>query len=163
MLPSHFFRRSVVLSFQEDAIGIRLRDVIGRGEADCPFLKRRQAGSIVLRSGWLYRLRHDNSAGRQARLLADAPYIRFEWDDAKNDRCVGERGFGFADILPAFLDPNRRVERDGRRDYGEERFRLYGRVAGRLFVIAYTRRETATRIISARKANARERDRYGAD
>jgi uncharacterized DUF497 family protein len=42
-------------------------------------------------------------------------------------------------------------------------FRLYGRVAGRLFVITYTRRETATRIISARKANARERDRYGAD
>jgi hypothetical protein len=29
MLPSDFFRRGVVLSFQEDAIGIRLRDVIG--------------------------------------------------------------------------------------------------------------------------------------
>ena len=29
MLPSDFFHRNVVLSFQEDAIGIRLRDVIG--------------------------------------------------------------------------------------------------------------------------------------
>ncbi len=29
MLPSDFFRRNVVLSFQKDAIGIRLRDVIG--------------------------------------------------------------------------------------------------------------------------------------
>jgi hypothetical protein len=29
LLPSDFFRRNVVLSFQEDAIGIRLRDVIG--------------------------------------------------------------------------------------------------------------------------------------
>jgi hypothetical protein len=29
MLPSDFFRRNVVLSFQEDAIGIRLRDAIG--------------------------------------------------------------------------------------------------------------------------------------
>ena len=28
MLPSDFFRRNVVLSFQEDAIGIRLRDAI---------------------------------------------------------------------------------------------------------------------------------------
>jgi uncharacterized DUF497 family protein len=46
--------------------------------------------------------------------LADAPHIRFAWDDAKNDRCVRDRGFGFADILPAFLDPNRRVERDVR-------------------------------------------------
>ena len=88
--------------------------------------------------------------------MANAPHIRFERDDAKNDRCVRDRGLGFADILPALLDPNRR-------DYGEERFRLCGRVGGRLFVIAYTRRETVTRIISARKANARERERYGAD
>jgi predicted TIM-barrel fold metal-dependent hydrolase len=29
MRPSDFFRRNVVVSFQEDAIGIRLRDVIG--------------------------------------------------------------------------------------------------------------------------------------
>ena len=29
MLPSGFFRRNVVLSFQEDAISMRLRDVIG--------------------------------------------------------------------------------------------------------------------------------------
>jgi hypothetical protein len=29
MLPSDFFRRNVVSGFQEDAIGIRLRDVIG--------------------------------------------------------------------------------------------------------------------------------------
>jgi len=29
MLPSDFFRRNVALSFQQDAIGIRLRDVIG--------------------------------------------------------------------------------------------------------------------------------------
>lgn len=29
MLPSDFFHRNVILSFQEDAIGIRLRDVIG--------------------------------------------------------------------------------------------------------------------------------------
>jgi predicted TIM-barrel fold metal-dependent hydrolase len=29
MLPSDFFHRNIVVSFQEDAIGIRLRDVIG--------------------------------------------------------------------------------------------------------------------------------------
>jgi predicted TIM-barrel fold metal-dependent hydrolase len=29
MIPSDFFHRNVVLSFQEDALGIRLRDVIG--------------------------------------------------------------------------------------------------------------------------------------
>src|SRR6202011_342901 len=34
MLPSDFFLRNVVLSFQEDAIGIRLRDVIGPRQHD---------------------------------------------------------------------------------------------------------------------------------
>ena len=34
MLPSDFFRRNVVLSFQEDAIGIRLRDAIGVDNMD---------------------------------------------------------------------------------------------------------------------------------
>jgi uncharacterized DUF497 family protein len=90
--------------------------------------------------------------------LPYAPYIRFEWDDAKSERCLRDRGFGFADILPAFLDPHRQVEQDDRRDYGEARFRLCGRVAGRLFVIIYTRRDAVVRIISARKANARERE-----
>jgi uncharacterized DUF497 family protein len=95
--------------------------------------------------------------------LAHTPHIRFEWDEAKNDRCVRDRGFGFADY-PAGVPRSERTggaRRSG--DYGEERFRLHGRAAGRLVAITYTRRETATRIISARKANARERDRYGAD
>ena len=95
--------------------------------------------------------------------MAEGHHIRFEWDDAKDERCVRDRGFGFADMLPAFLDPNRRAEHDHWRDYGEQRFRLYGLVAGHLFVSAYTRRDTVTRIISARKANARERERYGED
>ena len=29
MLPSDYFRRNVFLGFQEDAVGIRLRDIIG--------------------------------------------------------------------------------------------------------------------------------------
>jgi uncharacterized DUF497 family protein len=92
-------------------------------------------------------------------LLVDH-HIQFEWDEAKNERCLRERGFGFADIVPAFLDPRRRIEQDSRSDYGEERLKLYGQVAGRLFVIVYTRRGLALRIISARKANAREGKRY---
>lgn len=85
----------------------------------------------------------------------------FEWDDAKSERCHRERGFSFADILPAFIDPLRKIEVDHRVDYREVRFRLYGHVAGRLYVIAYTKRAGAIRIISAHKANARERRKYG--
>lgn len=84
-----------------------------------------------------------------------------EWDDRKDRRCFSERGFSFIDILPAFQDPDRVVEIDDRYDYGELRFRMFGRVHGRLFVIAFTKRGEAIRIISARRANSRERKRHG--
>jgi uncharacterized DUF497 family protein len=53
------------------------------------------------------------------------------------------------------------IEEDFRYDYGEPRFRLYGRVEGRLFVVTFTMRGDAHRIISARKANRKENRRYG--
>ncbi|MGC8523749.1 MAG: BrnT family toxin [Acidibrevibacterium sp.] len=64
----------------------------------------------------------------------------FEWNAAKSEKCRRERGFPFADVLPAFADPGRRVEPDHRFDYGEPRFQLFGHVAGRLFVAVYTPR-----------------------
>jgi uncharacterized protein len=89
--------------------------------------------------------------------------MKFEWDDAKSNRCLQERGFSFADVIPAFMDPKRQAEVDDRSDYGETRYKLYGRVAGRLFVVTYTMRAGVHRIISARKANKRETRRYGKD
>jgi uncharacterized DUF497 family protein len=87
--------------------------------------------------------------------------LEFDWDPRKSERCLRERGFSFDFVIPAFADPERRVEMDDRRDYGEPRYRLYGRIAGRLFVIVYTPRDTVTWIISARKANPREVRRHG--
>ena len=86
----------------------------------------------------------------------------FEWDPAKSERCLRERGFAFSDMIPAFADPYRFVEPDERFDYGEDRFVLYGLVGGRLHVIVYTARGRAFRIISARKARAREEEYYRA-
>jgi len=87
--------------------------------------------------------------------------LEFAWDQEKSERCLRERGFSFDFVISAFTDPGRRVEIDDRRDYGEIRYRLYGRIAGRLFVVVYTPRGAVTWIISARKANARERKRHG--
>jgi hypothetical protein len=42
MLPSDFFRRNIVLSFQEDAIGIRLREVIGVDNSESTFPQSRK-------------------------------------------------------------------------------------------------------------------------
>ena len=80
----------------------------------------------------------------------------FEWDDAKSDDCSAHRGFDFPYAVRAFLDPNRIVRRDRRWDYGEDRYRLLAAIEDRVFVLIYTMRSSAIRIISARKGNEKE-------
>ncbi|WP_222428722.1 BrnT family toxin [Denitratisoma sp. DHT3] len=82
--------------------------------------------------------------------------MNFEWDEAKSDACFLERGFDFAYAARAFFDPERLIQADTRHSYGEERYQLMGRIEQRLFVVIYTPRHDAIRIISARKANQRE-------
>ena len=84
----------------------------------------------------------------------------FEWDDDKSEACFAQRGFDFAYAAHAFFDPNRTIQADARRDHGEERYRLSGRIEGRLYVVVYTVRGAAIRIISARKANQRENQQH---
>lgn len=88
--------------------------------------------------------------------MAYTPLMEFEWDDAKSEACFLERGFDFEYAAQAFFDPKRRAMPDTRRAYGEDRFQLTGRIDGRVFVVVYTPRARRVRIISARKANARE-------
>lgn len=86
--------------------------------------------------------------------------MKFEWDQAKSDACLEERGFDFPYALHAFFDPDRLVRADRRWEYGEDRFQLVGQIDARVFVLAYTIRSSVIRIISARKANRREVEDY---
>ena len=52
------------------------------------------------------------------------------------------------------------IRPDTRHSYGEDLYQLIGRIDERLFVLVYTPRHNAIRIISARKANTREVKRY---
>ena len=56
--------------------------------------------------------------------------MEFEWDDAKNSACFARRSSDFAYAVRAFFDPRRIVVQDPRRDYGEDRYRLIGMIAG---------------------------------
>jgi len=49
---------------------------------------------------------------------------------------------------------------DDRFDYGEERWMSIGYIERRLHVLVYIRRGAKTRVISLRRANARERKAY---
>jgi uncharacterized DUF497 family protein len=86
--------------------------------------------------------------------------MNFEWDEDKSERCFTERGFDFAYAARVFFDPNRVVKADTRRSYGEERYQVMGMIEQRLFVLVYTPRQGAMRLISARKANQREIKHY---
>ncbi len=86
--------------------------------------------------------------------------MEFEWDLAKSNSCQISRNFDFAYVISVFTDKSLLVELDQRWDYGEERFRALGVVGGKVFVVVFTRRLRAIRIISARRANSREVKRY---
>jgi uncharacterized DUF497 family protein len=50
---------------------------------------------------------------------------------------------------------------DNRRDYGERRIFTVGHLRGRMMVVIRTPRGAARHVISMRKANAREKTRFG--
>ncbi|MGD1073485.1 MAG: BrnT family toxin [Bryobacteraceae bacterium] len=86
--------------------------------------------------------------------------MNFEWDDPKAERNLVKHGIPFEYAARVFLDPRRLDSEDTRRDYREERRLALGEIEGRLFAIAYAPRGTGIRLISARKANERERRKY---
>lgn len=85
--------------------------------------------------------------------------MEFEWDESKRQANRAKHGVDFAEAkrmlgnMPAMLE-------DARRNYGERRCLAVGEEAGRLLVVVFTIRDGVFRIISARKANARERSTY---
>ena len=82
-----------------------------------------------------------------------------EWDDLKRHRACVQRGVDFASV--ARLDWSTALTLpDTRKDYGEPRFQTYGLIDGRLHTLVFTQRGDALRIISLRRANAREKRKW---
>ena len=84
----------------------------------------------------------------------------YEWDVAKRQRNVRRHYIDFLDVISCFSDPQRLVEEDTRRDYGEKRFHLLCPLRGHLYHVTFTERGENIRLISARRANKREQRHY---
>ena len=82
-----------------------------------------------------------------------------EFDLAKREATLQERGLDMARAEEAFRADHLTV-RDARRDYGEIRNITIGFLDRRMVVMVWTPRGSARRIISLRKANAREQALY---
>jgi uncharacterized DUF497 family protein len=92
--------------------------------------------------------------------------IQFEWDEAKNLANQRKHGVSFEEARQVFLDPLSFPVLERIED-GEEHWQTFGMVDGVLLLtVVHTSREKedtgseVVRIISARRANRRERRRY---
>jgi len=85
--------------------------------------------------------------------------MQFEWDESKRASNLEKHGIDFRDAV-IFFESDLVCFEDDRHNYGEKRFIAFGQLAGRLLVTAYTLRNGNIRILSMRKANARERRLY---
>ena len=83
----------------------------------------------------------------------------FEWDDEKNQINLRKHGVDFTDAAQIFFDENRIERRDEFHSDDEDRWQVIGMVNEILFVI-YTERGENIRLISARRADKKERMEY---
>jgi uncharacterized DUF497 family protein len=86
--------------------------------------------------------------------------LELEWNEEKRQWNVTNRQLDFAEV-ENFGWRGAAVYEDRRTDYGERRFLAYGHLGERLHVLCFVEREDRIRVISFRKANKRERARYG--
>lgn len=86
--------------------------------------------------------------------------MRITFDPSKRDRTLTERGLDFEDAAEVFAGTVVSIE-DTRADYGETRINSVGHLRGRMVVMCWTQRADARHVISMRKANEREQERFG--
>jgi uncharacterized DUF497 family protein len=87
--------------------------------------------------------------------------MRFEWDGEKRRSNLAKHRVDFVRAVLIVDGPVFETV-DTRRDYRETRIRCLGEVDGRVYAVVYTWRGGNRRIITARKANARETRAYSA-
>jgi uncharacterized DUF497 family protein len=86
--------------------------------------------------------------------------MKITYDPAKRDWNLRERGLDFEQAAQVFAGPTF-DQADNRQDYGEIRIVTVGRLDARMVVVVWTPRGEARHVISMRKANEREKARYG--
>lgn len=80
-------------------------------------------------------------------------------DPKKEDRNIAERGLSLD--LAEHLDwSTALIWEDQRKDYGERRYCVIGFIQNRLHSVVFTPRDGKPKVISLRKANKREVNRY---
>jgi uncharacterized protein len=83
--------------------------------------------------------------------------VKIDFDPAKNERNIGERGIPFTLAVEFDWDTAVVIPSDR---HGEERYAAVGFIRGKLYVLVHAKRDQVMRVISLRRANKREILRY---
>jgi uncharacterized protein len=86
--------------------------------------------------------------------------MRITFDPDKRTRTLQCRGLDFADAVEVFSGTTLDLI-DDRKDYGETRVITVGHLRGRMVIVVWTERSDVRHVISMRKANDREKKRFG--
>ncbi len=89
--------------------------------------------------------------------------LKFEWDDKKNQNNIKKHGISFEEAASVFEDDESLIIADDEHSKDEERFILIGfSFKANLLVVChcYRNKDAIIRIISARKADSKERQKY---
>jgi uncharacterized DUF497 family protein len=84
--------------------------------------------------------------------------MNIEFDPAKDQANFEQHDLRLSDFEGFDGDPI--VVEDSRFDYGERRFRAFGRIGGEPYCLVYTIRDPNLRLISFRRAHEKEIARY---
>jgi len=87
---------------------------------------------------------------------------KYIWNKLKNERNVKIHGISFEEAVTVFDDPFSVEEYDLDNSITEDRYNVTGNIDGKWIVVTVTLtpKDNMTRIISARKADAKETEAY---
>jgi uncharacterized DUF497 family protein len=89
--------------------------------------------------------------------------VKIVWDEGKNKKNIADHGVSFEEAKTIFYDPNARLIHDPDHSADEERFIILG-ISKKMHLLVvchcYRENDTVIRLISARKATAKEKRQY---
>jgi len=86
--------------------------------------------------------------------------MKITFDPAKRASTLKDRHIDFADAAEVFAGKALNIP-DERRDYGEPGIITVGSLRGRMVIVVWTPRGNGRHVFSMRKANDREKARFG--
>ena len=86
--------------------------------------------------------------------------MKITFDPAKRASTLKDRSLDFVDAAEVFAGKALNIP-DQRRDYGDPRIITVGLLRGRMVIVVWTPRGNGRHVFSMRKANDREKARFG--